>query len=367
MKVLHLLDTLAMGGKESFTLGLSKAQKATGMDIAVATFDPGNAFETELQEAGIPWYPFSRQGGLDWSLVKRLRHFITTENFDLIHCHGENPAFYGVLAGMSKFGLPILLTVHASDRSSIPWRHRLQNIFTYRCLRRIVCVSPAIESSLVNREFAPRKKVSTLYNGIPAPVILSQDEIGSLREKMGIGADRPVVICVGRLHPVKNHLLFLDAFALALEKTPDLLLLLVGDGPLRAETEAKILELKIGPQVRMLGLRKDVGPLLSLSDIFALPSWNEGQSISLLEACSFGLGIVASNRGGNPTIVQDGVSGLLVEPDDIQGMAQALTRLASDKGLKKRLGQQAAQSYSQNFSLNTCTAAYSAIYTELTR
>lgn len=364
MKVLHLLDTLAMGGKEAFTVALAGAQKRAGMRPGLATFDPGNAFTAELEDAGLPWRSYSRHGAVDWSLAKALRKLLVEEEYALVHCHGENPAMYGALAVLGR-KLPLVVTVHSGDRDALRLVIKIQNRLAYARADRIVCVSESIRQSLLTREFAPSRKTVTIGNGIVPPRAPDAARLERLRAELDLGPRNTVALCVGRLVPVKNHLKFLEAFAAARAQAEGLVLVMAGAGPLGEQVAAKVRELGLQTDVRLLGERKDVGHLLALADIFALPSLNEGHSISLLEACSFGKAILASDRGGNPSIVSPGISGLLVEPEDIAGMAAGLVRLARDPELRAKLGAGAYQVYADRYGMEPCLNAYARLYAQL--
>lgn len=366
MRVLHLLDTLAMGGKEVFTVGLASHQRSTGTDARIATFDPGNAFDGELRDASIPHVGMSRgKGPLDLRLVRKIRAQILGQGIDLLHCHSENPALYGALALFRRPGVPMVVTVHSGDRDRIPLRHKLEHWVAYRRADRIVCVAPSLLERITTREFAPVRKAITLFNGVLKPAHGGPEDARALRREWGAEAGTTVVACIGRLHPVKNHLRFLEAFALARSRIGGSILIMTGEGPLQAETVDKVRSLGLGEHVRMLGLRKDVGRILAAADIFALPSLNEGHSISLLEACSHGKAILASRRGGNPDIVSHGESGLLADPESPKDMAECLVRLAADPDLRLALGQGAEKAFLGRFSMEACAAGYAQVYREV--
>jgi glycosyltransferase involved in cell wall biosynthesis len=361
MKVLHLLDTLAMGGKESFTVGLAGAQKAAGMDADIATFDPGNAFAGEIETRGLRWHRFSRRGALDWSLVGSLRNLVASQGYAMVHCHAENPAMYGALAVAFR-RTPMLVTVHSGDRDAIRLAIKVQNRLAYSRANLIVAVSDAIRARLIKSEFAPAKKTETIDNGIVPPAAPDEVQAARLRTELRLPPQAVTVLCVGRLVPVKNHSLFLEAFSAARAAIPELAFILAGDGPLNGELAAKASALGLQDSIRMLGARKDVGHLLTVCDIFALPSLNEGHSISLLEACSFGKAIIASDRGGNPSIIRGESSGLLVDPESVPDMAAALICLARDPALRAAYGAKAKSQFASKYAMDRCLRDYARAY-----
>jgi glycosyltransferase involved in cell wall biosynthesis len=163
----------------------------------------------------------------------------------------------------------------------------------------------------------------------------------NLRQRLGIGT-APVVLYVGRLAPIKNLPLLLQAFALVQDKVPEARLIMVGTGPLYEEIEKQIRRLKLSPAVHLAGFVRDNDDLAayySIADVFALSSTYDGDPNVIREAMSCGLPVVATRVGGIPAQMQDGVNGFLVESGDAQALAQRLVDLLTDSRLRARLGE----------------------------
>src|SRR5262249_38099065 len=142
-------------------------------------------------------------------------------------------------------------------------------------------------------------------------------------------------------------------------------LVLAGDGPDRSKLEAQARALGLGENARFLGVRHDIQSLYAAVDVFALPSLEEGSPNALLEAMACGRAIVASRVGGVPEVVEDGRSGLLVEPGSPAALAEALARLASDAPLRHRLGREAARRVRERFDIARMAETHATLYRDL--
>ena len=138
--------------------------------------------------------------------------------------------------------------------------------------------------------------------------------------------------------------------------------MLVGDGPERAALEAEATSLHLGNAVLFTGFQTEPADYLSLMDLFLLPSFTEGTSMTLLEAMSLGIPTVATRVGGTPEIVDDNVTGLLVDSDDLTGFTHAIETLLADAALRKTLGAAASATFAERFSASTMAEQYAARY-----
>jgi len=184
------------------------------------------------------------------------------------------------------------------------------------------------------------------------------------------GGEGPITIgTVGRLDPVKNQAALLHLCRRLLDRDPALgrrlRLVIVGDGPLRANLEAETAALGLAGQVSFTGARSDTPELLRTLDVFVLPSLNEGISNTILEAMSTGLPVVAARVGGNPELVAEGVTGGLYDPADPAGLEGALLPYLTDPDLRRAHGAAGRRRVVQNFSLDAMVQRYLDLYDEL--
>ena len=365
MRVLHLIDTLGIGGKEKFTVTLAGYQRSLGIESFIFSMDSHNSFKHEIEAKKIPLFTMPRTKAFDFQLIKNIRAFVLKEKISILHCHNETAAIYGAL--VNPQGCKTVVTLHNGDRNSYSLKSRIENRIAFIRADKLVAVSEGIASSLKSREFCPSSKIQVIENGIEETKPVEEKNIQSLRKEFSLDSDDIILTCIGRLDRVKNHLGFLNAFAKVAIQIPQLKLILVGDGPLRSQIEDRIQELNLGEKTRITGFRNDIPAFLALTDIFALPSFQEGQSISLLEACSASKAILASDRGGTPSIVSHNASALLIDPENIESMSEALFTLGSQRSLRESLGKSAHAAYQGRFSLKTCSQNYSNLYEQLLR
>ncbi len=265
-------------------------------------------------------------------LPKRLREDLIEWSPDVVHVHASI-ASAGALAGgwaAHSLGLPLVVTVH-STLGGHEWVYRLSNALTrWGSWPQVVAgVSPTVADGVSKVLGRP---TSVLANGV---------DIGWWSEGCSVSVparNRIDLVTVQRLKNRKRGSVLLEVVAAAQKNIPDghtFRVTFVGDGPRRSSLERKAS--RLGVEARFLGAipRKDVREVLGNSDVFILPSTRESFGISALEARAVGLPVVAFRTGSLPEIVPDGLAGLLVNSD--QGMVDALTQLACDRGLLMRL------------------------------
>lgn len=174
--------------------------------------------------------------------------------------------------------------------------------------------------------------------------------------------DNVAIGIVGRLDPVKDHHSLLRAFAAAAQNCPEARLIVVGDGVLRQNIADQVKELRIADRVQLLGERQDVAAILKALDCFTLTSVAEGISNTILEAMATGLPVIATRVGGNPELVEHGVTGQLVEPKDVGALTRAIETYSQDGALCQRQGEAARRRSEKHFSLERMAADYSDFY-----
>jgi glycosyltransferase involved in cell wall biosynthesis len=274
----------------------------------------------------------------------------------LVHAH-YGPAGLRML----HLGLPLLVTFHGFDTSSLPatdpcYRRALPGLFGRAA--GIIAVSETVRGRLV-RLGCPGDRLHVIPMGV---------SVGPPRPHPIRGDVR--AITVARLHPVKGVPDLVDAVAKARAMGARLSLDIVGDGPERAEVERRIDRGGLRGTVRVHGTLPpaDVARLLDASDLFALNSRTtpegdaEALGISLLEAMEASLPVVAARHGGIPEAVEDGVTGLLVPERDTEALAEALARLAADPPLRARLGAAGRALVESRFDLAACADRLRAAY-----
>jgi len=283
-----------------------------------------------------------------WRTFRRLRP-------DIVHTHTAKAGTVGRLAARLA-RVPVVLhtfhghVFHGYFNPAVSKVFQLIERVMARISDRIIVLSPKLRDELLRYRIAPVDKIEIIPLGLDLEPLLSlTHEAQPLRDELGIPSDTQLVGIIGRLVPVKNHKLFLQAARIVRDAGTPAHYLIIGDGELRTELEIMADELGISSRVHFIGWRRDLVPIYAGLDLLTLTSINEGTPVSLIEAMAAGVPIVATKVGGVPDLVQDEHTGWLVEPGDPKAFGKALSHaLASDmvrNGLSKRIRKQTVERY----------------------
>ncbi|MBL8064933.1 MAG: glycosyltransferase family 4 protein [Chthonomonadaceae bacterium] len=266
---------------------------------------------------------------------------------DVVHCHLSTSAVNGAIAARLA-GIPSLSTVHgmSGKLSFLPSEH-------------LIAVSSKVRDHLVGQGVS-EAKISIVFNGIPLRCYDSDSRIAA-RALLDLAPDRPVIGTTARLTPMKGLVHALYALARIREEVPDVVYIVMGDGEQKEELHELAHKLGLKKHVRWMGYRHDVQDLLPGLDVFMFPSLREAMGISIVEAMSAHVPVVAAAIGGIPEVV-DKESGVLVPPSDPVGLADATVRLLKDKQLKSRMGTAAYDRAVSEFSSSRMGERTLAVY-----
>jgi glycosyltransferase involved in cell wall biosynthesis len=362
LRLIHVVDSLEFGGLERVVTDLAIEQHARGHQVSVFSINHTQGFAPELARAGVQVLIGGKNKPFDLNVMRTLRH--AAKSVDVVHAHNFTPNYYGASALLGLPRKPVLVgTCH--DMGT-----RLSNAklrFIYKCsltqTARLAMVGQQVYDRYVGSGMVTKERATTVLNGIPVERFqTSPARRDSARQKLGLRPEDIVIGCVGRLVGLKNHQLLISVLPALLAQHPDVRVVIVGYGELEDTLKAQAASLGVSAHVHITGQRNDVADLLPAFDVFALPSQTEGLSIALLEACATSLPVVASAVGGNPEIIHDGSTGLLVPSDDAPALQQALNRLLDDATLRQSLGQNASAWVREHASIAALGQAYDAFY-----
>jgi glycosyltransferase involved in cell wall biosynthesis len=227
------------------------------------------------------------------------------------------------------------------------------------CCDWIVGICDATTSNLISIHSVPARKIVRIYNGTD-PVLRVAKELCPL--KYGF-----TLVYVGRLEPVKNHALLLNAFRVALQSMPGLRLWMVGEGGEHKMLESLARELGIAGQVTFWGQQLDVAPFFSAADAFIMSSKSEGVPISLLQAFSLELPTIVTDVGGMAEVVRLAQAGIVVSVTDPAEMAAAILRLANGEAERRHFSTNAEDAFHSRFTSITMVEAYMNLYRNIMR
>ncbi len=357
---LHILASGGLYGIERMLLGLLPALQQRGRNVALLCLNesgqPEAAIGESMAQRGVPVYRTVLGSRLDLRGILRTHVLIRRLKPRIVHVHGYKATIVGgALSLLNR--LPIVGTCHSEALRShdLATYVRIETPIIRRFVG-MVAVSEAIKEELENRR-VPSPRIRVIPNGIAD----SRNGDAASAASMADGLD-PVLAVVGRLVPGKNVQLLIDAMGHLKADFPNIGLLVAGDGPYRRELETRAQRLGLDNAVRFLGFVEDVDQVLAAADAFVLPSDTEGSPISLFEAMSFGLPIIASRVGSVPSVVRHDAEALLVRPGDRYELVSALERVLPDAGLREQLGKSARASFREEYTADKMAERYDAFY-----
>jgi glycosyltransferase involved in cell wall biosynthesis len=363
-RVLVVTKGLGRGGTERLVAsGLAHLDRRRFVPEVAYVLPWKDALVPEVRACGVAVHCLGagRGGRLAWP--NRLRALIRRGDFDIVHTHMPSPA---VIARLSTVGggPPIIHTEHnvwERYRFSTYWA----NALTYHRNVAVLAVSQGVAQS-IKPPLALRAlrmpHVEVMIHGIEPSTIRRGPEARSAgRALLHLADDVPVVGTVGNFTAKKDQAGLLDAVALLVADHPRLRLVMVGSGPLESALRKRADALGIAGHVVWAGSRDDVPELLPAFDVFVLSSRHEGLSIALIEALSAGLPCVATDVGGIPEVVEDGVDGMLVPPGRPADLAAAVHLVLTDADLRRHLCDRAVIG-AKRFQLSGAVARMQEVY-----
>lgn len=361
-RILFVNHSLGMGGIETMIVDMVRLLPTDQFSPEVAIFESGGNLERTLIERGIPVHYLNKRDGVDAGLFLRLRKLLKERKIQVVHSHNFSAWLYSSVATRSVGNIVHVHTEH-SGVGVLPRRHMVERWLS-RLTHHVVAVSKHVHQVMVREIGISRMRVKLIHNGVNTARFAPNAVTRSVtREALALGDDDIAIGIIARLAPVKNHAHLLRAFASLLNTGHTRAkLLVIGDGPERQKLEALAAQLGIAASTRFLGERRDTEALLNALDIYALSSLSEGMNLTLLEAMSTGLPIVATAVGGNGEIVKDGSTGFLVSLIDLDAMSSRLKQLMDNPSLRRQFGQAARTSAIDRFDEQVMIEAYLALY-----
>ena len=368
-KVFFLVDSLDIGGSESQAVELALRLSKARYIVTLGCLRMQGPLLTRLQGSGISVVEFHPRGGIDsfrgaWQLLW-LATFLRREHFDVVHTHDLWSNLMGVPAAFLARA-PVIISSQR-DLSHLPWYQGKRRVW----LRRIQGLSSMvlananpIREQLIQEGHLRPEKVRVVHNGVDVEKF-DRPSRDSHIVFANAGDGKRIVLVGNMTSEVKGHRVLINAAPMIVREFPDIRFVLVGDGTYRRQFEAQVGELGLEKHFLFLGRREDVPEILTACDIAVLPSKAEGLPNALLEYLAAGLATVASNVGGNAEIVKDGVTGLLVPPENADLLAAAVLRFLRDPDLARRLGQSGTEYVGQTFSFDRLVEQTESLYSEL--
>lgn len=368
--VAYFIDHLKVGGAQRHLIEVLRRLDRHRFAPQVWTLRGEGELIAEAEQLNIPVRSFGLGARLQEAgtlpLFLRAARVLRQEWVQILHCYLSFANIVGTLLAACAH-VPILLVSKRSldtyQRRLEAWSHWVVN----RRADKVIANADAVRDFVMRTEGCPADKIIVIPNGIndefdesTAKELRAQE-----RAALGLSPQTRVVGTLGRLAWKKGQEYFLQAAAAIVHREQNVTFVLVGDGPLRTQLEAQAHALGIASQVKFLGQRLDSQAVISMFDIFVLPSVIEGMPNALLEAMALEKPVVVTNAGGNAEVVTHGVTGFVVPTHQSGEMAQAILQLLRDQALARQFAHAARQAVHQRFSFRHTLDAMESLYTEM--
>jgi glycosyltransferase involved in cell wall biosynthesis len=366
--VLLFTDADVFAGTERHILEL--ARSLSGLRVRVACPVP-SPLASRAADAGIDVVPIPKRGAIDWRAILQLSRFLRAGDVDLIHAHNGRTALIATAAARRAGRGRVVVTQHFLAPSHVGrhgmggWLSRKVHAWINRRVDRWIMISQAARRAALARGGVQESRLSVIPNGI-API--DADSLGpaeDVRRELGLAPNDPLLVTAARLEPEKDIATLVEAMQDVVRKHPTARCVIAGEGSLAASLRGSIKRYGLADSVCLLGFRSDVVSLIRAADVFVLPSLAEPFGLVLLEAMSLGRPVIATNAGGPVEIVDDGVTGLLVEPASPPQLADAIRRLLEQPRARQQMGTEGQHRFAQRFTAPRMAEATSAIYREM--
>jgi glycosyltransferase involved in cell wall biosynthesis len=350
LRIGHVTLSLDVGGQEKLLTEFARHANRERFALTFVSLTGRGKLADNLEGLGCRVITLHEPAGLRPGMVWRLRRLFRTERFNVVHTHDDKPLVYGAPAAWFARVRRRIHTLHHSDIPQTSRRQRLLMRWAARLVRPFVCVSHDSARYAAEHGIAAAR-LRVLWNGIDLERFPYQ----------GPQTTGPAVT-VARLSPEKDVQNLLRAARLIADAHPDFRLEIAGDGPCREELLRLAGELRLGEHVRFLGEVSEVPALLARASVFVLPSQSEGISLTILEAMASGLPVVATRVGGNPEVIDDGRTGVLVPPRNPAALAHAIGRMIASPDEAQRFARAGRHRAEAHFDVRKMVAQYEALY-----
>ncbi len=378
-KVLHVITRLDKGGSAENTFLTLKGMDRTRYDVALISGsieDPTQDRRQQIQEMGIKHF-FIPELVRNISFIKdckalfKLYCFLRKEKYEIVHTHTSKAGLLGRIAAKLA-GTPIVIHTphgHVFFGYFGPMRTnffiRLEKIASL-ITDKIIALTNREKKDTIAFKVAKEDKLTVIHSGIELDKFTqsSTQDIRLLKNNLGIQEKALIVGTAGRLVPIKGPEYLIKAAEKILQIHKNIFFLFAGDGYLKEDLAALAQDLGIEKNILFLGWKDNAAEIISLYDIFVLPSLNEGMGRVLVEAMALGKPIVASNIGGIPDLIFHGKNGFLVPPQKPDELAQYIQFLLEDKNIRKMMGQEGKE-LAQHFSAEQMVQKIESLYNHL--
>lgn len=362
--ILLLNSTLFIGGAESVIEALCKSVNRSQYNLTVGLLKEQGTVAEKLKAEGFDVLLIRKagKGMVNYLSFIELRAFIRERKIDLVHTHDLHALIDASICRLLSRSFRLVHTFHFGNYPFRKRRYLLLERLFWRIPDMLVAVGNVQKQSLIKTFGIPDRRIRTVWNGVSDG--LQVDAVARYRQYASDGA--VVIGSISTLIEQKGLTYLLDAVAELKKRDRKFVVLIAGEGYLRSELEAKSRQLGLTGHIHFLGWVKDAAScLIPAIDVFVQSSLWEGMSMVVLEAMAHGKPVVATTVGENPYVVEPERTGLLCEPGDAPGLADALDRLLVSPQLRSRFGTDGRQKWAQKCAASAMVINYEQVYRDI--
>jgi len=368
--VAHIIFRLDVGGLENGLINLINNMSEDKYKHVIICADTFTDFKNRIQNDDVDVYALNKKPGNDLGAYWRLWKLLRKLKPNIVHTRNLGTLEYSLVAMLA--GVPFRVHgEHGRDMTDIDGSNtkyiKLRQIYA-RFLHQFIALSKDLEQWLENTVKIKPIKIIQLYNGVDLTRFQGLRSSHSFQRSLQQLEKNDLVFgTVGRLQAEKDQATLVRAFSELKNQdiTQNIKLVLIGDGPDKNSLEYLVKELGLSPYVIFLGARNDIPELLPQLDVFVLPSKGEGISNTILEAMACGLPVIATNVGGNPELVVEKETGVLVPSNDARKLAEAMKGYVNDSNLTTTHGRAGRARVEELFSMDKMINSYMKVYDSL--
>jgi len=361
---MHAIIGSGFGGLEKVAMSIISGLDADFYERYLLCISSPTLLGEEYNGTGAKLIMLNYGRGKHYSLPFKLHEIVKKNAIDILHMHDFNPFFYCTLGTLANRSVRRVYTEHSGIYASKKRHLKCVRIFS-GFTDAMVMVSRDLKRYYEDRLGVKPKKLQVIYNGIDYKEPPNSFDPEGIRKSIGIAREDLIIGTTGRLIEQKGLKYLIDAAPAIVREFPSVKFVIVGDGRLRETLESMVQDMKLTNHFRFLGYRKDVHALLSIFDVYALPSLWEGLPLVILEAMFCRKAIVASRVGGVPEILGENERGLLVEPGNSEELAREIVKLLKDEEMRKAIGRKSFDHVKENFTVEKMVQNYDRLYRTL--
>jgi glycosyltransferase involved in cell wall biosynthesis len=363
--IVQLVDGFRLGGAETKLLELIKNLDQKRYKITVCSLLDIGSLKDDFELLGINVKVFNRKNRFDVTLIPKLIRFLRKERVHIL----QSTLFYADALGPISArlaGVPVVVSWETCSHHHLffnPVHRGLAYRLAMKFVDKVVVVSNDVRKSIESIRKVDPLRIKTIHYGVDLKRFenISQS-LNKKKREIGLNSEYPIIGIVARFDEIKGHRYFIEAFNEIVLKYPKSKCLLIGDGECRANLEIQCQDSELTKNVLFLGFRNDVVELLTILDIFVLPSISEGLPNAILEAMACTVPVVATNVGGIPEIITNNVTGKLVQPRNSKDLANAVLQLLENNKKMRKIAENGRNFIKNEFSLNKQVQQFEALY-----